>query len=354
MTQPNLALNPPFLAETEPAQEPDFPVRITKRAKRKLFPFIISDENPWGSGVRFALSENGGQPHYFFADVDALDKRTHRFSKFGRVPIAVAEDEAQLFKGQVFDCRSFPPGPQTFYLKEGRDEPDAEPPEATIRLSIEKLERLQPDLFQEAGLFTKIATAVLNVTSMFGSGTAAPGWIGRLVGHDDPDGQAEAIEDIACKLWYYSPEPAVVLSINPFVVGAYSTPMDGVMLLRLPDWLVEDGPPGRTWSVGDRMISCNGYIALEDPSDDMPMGPRANGEWNDCWCILADPISEDHARLEQVKAEIPDEYWQRCRTMGQERLHAGHPRRDGRPWYSRIMIRDQKKPIWKPVLKYLR
>ena len=339
------------MPETESAADPDFPIRITVRARKKLYWFVVGDENHWGPGVRFNRSESSGESHHDFGEVDSLDKEAYLFSKFGRVRVAAAKEDAEFFRGEVFDCRSFPPGPTTFFFI-GCTQPESRSA-AKIRMSVEKLQGIHPDLFQQAGFLAKVATTVLSVTSMFRTGTTNQGWIGRLIGHDDPDGQAEAIEEVARMLWYRDAEPAVVLSTAPFIVGAYSSPMDGVMLLRLPQYMEDQGPPGRTWSVGDRMISCNGYNRFKEPPDDVPIGPRAVGGWNDCWCVLADPISDDHARLDQLKAQIGVELWDRCRSLGRARLDAGHPCRDGRPWYSRVLLRDQKKAVWKPVQRYL-
>ena len=68
------------------------------------------------------------------------------------------------------------------------------------------------------------------------------------------------------------------------------------MLLRLPDRAAAAGPDGRAWEVGDRLLSCNGYDWAEEPSGDIPPGPRANGLWNDCWCVLADLLTDDGER----------------------------------------------------------
>jgi hypothetical protein len=344
-------LEPPFLPETESAADPSFPVRISARAKRRLFSHIVNAETYYGSGLKFFLSEQTGEPHFHYADVEGLDKSKYQFSKFGRVPIAVAMDEAEEFLDTILDCRSFPPGPRTFFV---RDRPSTIATFPELTLSLPKLAVLQPDLFVKAGFFTKAATAVLNVTTMFAHSQGNEGWIGRTVGVDDPDGQAEAIEDIAQKLWYFPAEPAMVLSTTPFIVGAYSTFIDGVTLLRMPDASLDAKPSGGAWSVGDRMISCNGYHFTEDRSGDVERGPKADSVCNEMWCIVADLICEDSARLQELKAVIDDGTWERCRSLGTARLDGGAPIRDGRPWYSRVAVRDQKKPVWKAVQPYLK
>lgn len=347
MIETSASLELPFLPPTEAAADPSFPVRIALRARRKLFNHIVNADQYFGSGLKFFLSEQTGEPHFHYADVEELDKDRFLFSKFGRVPIAVAADEAEEFIDTILDCRSFPPGPRTFFV---RDRPSTIATFAELRLSLPKLAALQPDLFARAGFFTKAATAVLNVTSMFAHHQRNEGWIGRTVGVDDPDGQAEAIEDLARKLWFFPAEPAMVLSTTPLIVGAYSTFIDGVMLLRMPD----GKPSGVSWSVGDRMISCNGCHFTEDPSGDVERGPKAESVWNEMWCIVADLICEDASRLQGLKSGIDEVHWERCRSLGTARLDGDAPIRDGRPWYSRVAVRDQKKPVWKAVLPYLK
>jgi hypothetical protein len=334
------------MSGVQPAADPDFPVQVTARAQRKLFWRLVNSEQVTGCGLRCVLTPTG-VPHVEYCDVYSLDAAEHRVSKFGRAPIAVANDQQDVFAGHVLDCRSFPPGPTSFFLKQGREGVfSAASHPGRFRLSLDRIRELQPDLFDRPGLLQKFLIRLFSVTSQLGSQPGDTGWIARWFGPWDPDGQVEAIEAIAHKLWSFATNPAVVLSVRPFVVAAYSLDIDNVMLLRLPDQAVDDGPNQRQWTVGDRMITCNGYDRAEDPSGDLPLGSRQTGLWNDCWCVLADPLTDDQERLDARKAEIPEEQWARCRELGESRLANGDRCRDGRPWLSRVAIRDQRRTDW--------
>lgn len=329
MTPPQL--EPPFLGELRPAADPTFPVRITARAQRALFGHIVNAAHYAGPALGFADGAVRTCDTAAFADGDYL------VSKFGRVPVGVLRAEADSFRNLVLDRRSFPPGPPCLLLK------TAGPSEATRpgRLSFapEKLRPLHPELFQPAGLVTRVLTPILATTStMFGEG-GQPGWLGRLLGVHDPDGQCEAIETIAEKLWSFNTGPALVLAADPCVVAAYSAEIDGVVLLRLPESL--------GYQAGDRLITCNGYDQLDKPSGDIRPGPHSISTWNECWCVLADPLTDDAARLAELKADIPAEQWERCRELGEAKVKRGDDRRDGRPWLSRVAVRDQNVGCWR-------
>ena len=343
-------LTPPFLSDIRPAADPDFPVRVTRRAARKLFWHIVHTDQRTGGGVQLTTNGPGGWPRAEWCDVSSLDPTTHRVTKFGRVPVGMAVELVDVLAGWVLDCTSFPPGPISFDLADARPgaSSGASHP-GRYTLSLDKLRAVQPDLFRRANWFTKAASAVLHVTMPLGSaGKTNSARIGRWVGADDPDGQCQAIESLAAMLWDYDTNPAVVVSIAPFVVAAYAWDIDGVTLLRLPNKLAA----GR--AAGDRMISCNSYWHSDDPSGDTPPGPKASGVWNDCTCVLADLLTDDADRLAARKADIAEAAWERCRALGAARLAAGHRFRDGRPWLSRVAVRDQGRGDWRRRGGFLR
>jgi hypothetical protein len=266
--------------------------------------------------------------------------------------------------GLVVDCRSFPPGPENFFLRAlepGGVFGTAATP-ARCRLSLERLDRLHPELTRPAGLITRFLTVFLTITSHFGSGDGAPGWIGRLVGEYDPDGQAEAVETLAQMLHEFDAEPAVVLSAEPLLVAAWAEAFDAPILLRLPSGVLDrarpDGSPTRA-EPGARLIVVHGYGFDPEPNDDIVPGPHPTGHSNNAWPVLVDPLTDDSARLDELKSEISEERWQRCRAAGAALVRAGQPSadqpgpaqaaarspkeliRDGRPWCSRVRVSQQ-------------
>ncbi len=351
MSYPDPALEPPFLGGIVPANDADFPVQITDRARKRLFWHIVNSPTYAGPGILFELLDSTGAPGYRFGDVAHLSADEYWISAFGRVPVALPRGQESFFAGKVLDCRSFPPGPCFFLLKDRSPGGSFAP--GHFRLSLDKLKHLHPELFRPASLLTKVLTSLFTVTSQLGSQPDDPSWRARWLGPWDPEGQAEAIEAIAQKLWAFEPEPAVVLSEDPFVVGAYSAEIDGTILLHFPQQCQKQGPKGRAWLIGDRMISCNGYDGMEDPSGDIALGPRSGGGWNECWPVVADLLTDDLDLLEARKRLIPGELWSRCKEQGSLRLARGDRARDGRPWHSRVAIRDQKKKEWRAPGGYL-
>lgn len=347
MPYPDPVLEPPFLPALASAKDPQFPVRITQRAQRHLFWHIVNAPQYFGPGLLFERAGALQVASFRFADVAQLDRATHRHSFFGRVPIAVALEDESAFAGLIVDAISFPPGPRLHLFREtGQTPPDPVHKPGKFRLDLERLRALHPELFEPASLITKALTSLFRVTSWLGSQPGDFSWMNRWLGPWDPEGQAQAIEHLAERLWFFGIHPAVVVSEEPWIIAAYPVPLDNVILLELPKALRQQGPRGRPWLIGDRMISCTGFDWTETPSGDIPLGPKADWYSNECWCVLADLLTSDTRRLDEAKAELPEELWVKCRDLGSRRWAQGAPVRDGRPWLARVAVRDQSSPQW--------
>ena len=72
-------------------------------------------------------------------------------------------------------------------------------------------------------------------------------------------------------------------------------------------------------------------------------------EFNEAWPVLVDWLVSDQEGLDRAKAGISKYFWERCKALGQQRLEAGYPPRDARPWYSRISTRNQREGGWNRV-----
>lgn len=338
---------PPILtsiAEITTADDPDFPIKITKRARRNLFWYIATMDPYFGPCLQVRCDEPGNALIYC-CDANVFSKTPHRVSQFGKVKIGVPEEDVENVRGQLLDYRSFPPGPATLYLKDETIVMLNHP--GKLRLSLEKLKAVQPELFLKASAFTKVARAILTVTSQFAHSKGSPGWIGRLVGEDNPDGQAEAIETIAERLWAFPADPAVVISTSPFIVSVYLEEFDHVLLHRIPDAMTASGPNNSNFAIGDRLISCNGYSKMDLPSGECLFGPKQTFQFNEAWCVVADFLTDDFDRLQELKAQKSEELWRRVSDLGNERLANHDPCRDGRPWCSRVWAKNQKHSDWK-------
>lgn len=121
---------------------------------------------------------------------------------------------------------------------------------------------------------------------------------------------------------------AVVLSSNPLLVAAYTDELDCVAVLRFPDGFVPDCDV----SEGSRLLTVNSYKDSTQYDPDLILGEHAIKRWSGFIPIVAEFVTEDLARVEARKTQIPEHEWQRAEAMGQEyvRLHPGVAR-DGRP-----------------------
>ena len=329
---------------TVPAESPQFPICMTVRTKRALFGHLVAAQPYFGACLRVFLGDSG-DPRVMVCDRSDLIATPHVISKFGRTTVGVPAEDANAMTGCVLDRRSFPPGEPILIVRPKPGVEELERP-GLLSLSRKKLEAIHPELFCRASGFTKIARGILSVTSLFAAGTGNPGWMGRLVGENDPDGQDEAVEAIAERLWAFSTDPAVVISVDPPVVAAYCSGFDHVAILRVPK--------SYDLAAGDRLLCCTSYGSEPIGQSDILHGPASSGAWNAVWPVLADPITDDAERLAAIKAAVPGELWQRVRQLGLQRLADGERCRDGRPWLSRVSASDQGKGWWKRKGGYLR
>ena len=176
-----------------------------------------------------------------------------------------------------------------------------------VLLSHRKLRRLRPDLYGVSGWIKALRCRV------------GLGWPQRTY-----------IEE---QLQYGDSRAAVVVSLSPLLVAAYSDEIDCVAVLRFPREFADD----YRLSIGSRLLTVNTYAA-EGRDRDLIVGPREIGRYYGFHPIIADFISEDeHGRIDARKREISEEEWARTRELGKDYLRK-RPRvaRDGRPVYAGV------------------
>ena len=133
---------------------------------------------------------------------------------------------------------------------------------------------------------------------------------------------------------------AVVVSVAPLLVAAYTDELDGVAMLEFPIEFVE----GYGLREGTRLLTVNSYTQLHEADDDVILGPKASGRWNGFNPIIADFVSDDDERIDRIKGKISEAEWQRTYRFGKKYL-AQRPNvtRDGRPIMSSISAKPPKK-----------
>ena len=123
---------------------------------------------------------------------------------------------------------------------------------------------------------------------VFNLGFGAPMW--KVFRHD---------------MWNGDSNPALVVSIKPLLVAAYSFDCDATVLIRFPDEFVERFQL-RTKS---RLFSVNMYS--EEPEEDVALGPMNTGRWRSFMPRIANFLTDNKMALAQRTAQFSDDKWER-------------------------------------------
>ena len=131
---------------------------------------------------------------------------------------------------------------------------------------------------------------------------------------------------------------AVVVSMSPLLVAAYTDELDCVVVLSFPEPFAQRFK----LAVGDRLLTVNTYAPGQNVFPDLTPGPASFRRYENFYPLIADFLSDDAARIDARKAAIDEAEWQRCVTLAREYL-ALRPglRRDGSPFQS---FRPSKAP----------
>ncbi|MCH5180840.1 MAG: hypothetical protein J1F32_06480 [Erysipelotrichales bacterium] len=125
-----------------------------------------------------------------------------------------------------------------------------------------------------------------------------------------------ALRSIEYQLSYGDTQPAVVVSINPFIVAAYSDEMDAVVLLKFPIALAKRN----NIKLHDRLVSINCYMRSGMISKDIFAGENYLGNWTNFRPLIGDLLSYNMGKIEQHKKNIPEFLWIYVQTLGEEYL----------------------------------
>ncbi len=176
-----------------------------------------------------------------------------------------------------------------------------------LRLSEEKLRRLRPDLCGWRGKWSKFVSSVGNKLD-----------------------ERTYIEE---QLVHGDSRAAVVMTVAPLLVAAYTDELDCVAMLRFPDCVARHFSP----HPGDRLLTVNCYGGGGEHSPDLIVGARQLGRWTRFHPLIADFLTDDRDRLDVRKRQIAEAEWERTLRLGSEYLLA-RPGvvRDGRPVYAML------------------
>lgn len=181
-----------------------------------------------------------------------------------------------------------------------------------VRLSDEKLRRIQPEFIS---LVKWLGFLAKNPTAMFVSLDRASWKI-----------------PIAEHLMYGDSRAAVVISVSPLLIAAYTDELDCIALLKFEAGFGKD----YDLSVGSRLITINTYLDLtDDYEEDLIVGKDNYGRYGNFSPFIAEFLTEDIDVLENRKRNIDESEWLRTKNLGEEYAAKQNARaRDGRPLYS--------------------
>ncbi len=120
-------------------------------------------------------------------------------------------------------------------------------------------------------------------------------------------------------LLYGDSRAAMVASVKPLRVAAFSGEFDCVVLLEYPNsFVVKYG-----LKPGMKLLTVNTYEYMTPAgvASDITLGPRAYGRWANYSPLIAEFLSDDMKRINQRKREIDNEEWKRCAKLTQEYLN---------------------------------
>ena len=136
------------------------------------------------------------------------------------------------------------------------------------------------------------------------------------------------IEAAVDHMRYGDSRAAVVISVSPFLVAAYTDELDCVALLRFPDSL------RAKYASGDRLLTVNTYASLPQVVSDLIPGDADTGNWENFRPMIADFFSEQTGKIDARKNRISQPEWDRTEQLGREYLERmPNYQRDGFPFH---------------------
>lgn len=176
----------------------------------------------------------------------------------------------------------------------------------TIALSDKKLRMFHPELYGIRSLFHRLTHG--------GRGVSAK----------------DCREMVREHLMYGDTNPAVVLSTHPLLIAAYAEDLDCVVVLEFENWLINE----YELTNGLRLLSINTFedMSQRDMGNDLVWGPKHTNTWGNTCPFIAEFLSDDIDTINEKKAELSQEDWQRAIELARDwkRRPSARPR-DGYP-----------------------
>lgn len=177
-----------------------------------------------------------------------------------------------------------------------------------VMLSVAKLRRLAPELFP--------------------SWWKPWRWIDRISGSC-----AAQIFRIGDRLIHGDSRAALVMSVDPCLVAAYTDELDCIVMLAFPPFIAEE----YQLQPFDRLLAVFNYWQGDSLASDLSHGTASYRRYANVLVLIADFLSNDVKRIAERKAEIDEDEWDKTRVLAEEYLKRhGQSARDGSPTRSHV------------------
>lgn len=109
---------------------------------------------------------------------------------------------------------------------------------------------------------------------------------------------------------------ALVVSINPLLIAAYTDELDCVAMLNFPQEFVAQ----YQLQVGTPLLTINTYFYKGKLASDLTLGPQQLGRYPNVHPVIAEFVSNDFPQIAARKQGIARAEWERCYAMGMQYL----------------------------------
>ena len=114
------------------------------------------------------------------------------------------------------------------------------------------------------------------------------------------------IDFVMRSLLYGDTQPAVVISTNPLLIGAYSDEMDAVVMLQFPKEFADQ----YNLSVGTRLTTSNVYFNGASVADDIHVGEKYSRQYADFVPIVQLFLGKKDEKIMEKTKLFREDVWQ--------------------------------------------
>lgn len=127
-------------------------------------------------------------------------------------------------------------------------------------------------------------------------------------------------------------QPAIVHSVSPLIISAYSDEMDGVVFLEFPEKLTEM----YNLYEGMRLVTSNVYNCGFKIAKDINIGKDYLKRYTDFTPIVQLFLAEDENYIMSRTELFDEEVWDRVKHLTEEYAHSGKKARKGFYYFTKV------------------